>query len=182
MDDNFSVLEFKEEQQFRQWWIWAINLVAISVPIVFIIVMFTRDPEKNSMILTWVLTTSIILMGFVIALLWYMKLKTRISSFALQFFFTPIFISKTIRWEEIEYVELINYGFVGGWGVRFSLKYGTVYNVGGRMGLFIKLKSGQKLCVGTQKPEELRRMLAKFPSEWEEAERPWGKEKIRNLR
>ena len=181
MNENLSVPEFKEEQQFRQWWIWAINIAAISIPVVFIIVMLNREPGKNNMITAWILITSIIMMGFIMALLWYMKLKTRISPFGLQFFFTPIFLSKNIRWEEIEYVELINYGFTGGWGVRFSFKYGTVYNVGGRMGLFIKLRSGQKLCIGTQQPEELRRILAKFPGEWKEMERPWGKEKIRHL-
>src|SRR5690554_7570605 len=55
------------------------------------------------------------------------------------------------------YTTLFRSGFVGGWGIRFTMKYGTVYNIKGNKGLFVKLKNGKTFIVGTQKPEELEK-------------------------
>lgn len=60
-----------------------------------------------------------------------------------------------IEWSNIEHAEMLDYGFVGGYGVRIGTKYGTVYNVKGRMGLALVLKSGKKLLIGTQRPDEM---------------------------
>lgn len=54
-------------------------------------------------------------------------------------------------------MKVINYGFVGGWGIRLWTKYGTVYNVSGNKGLFIKLKNGKTMVIGTQKSQELEK-------------------------
>lgn len=54
---------------------------------------------------------------------------------------------------------LVNYGFVGGWGIRLGTKYGTVYNTKGNKGLFILLNNGKKYCIGTQKEDELREII-----------------------
>ena len=72
--------------------------------------------------------------------------------------FTP-FVSKCIPWTNIKHAEVINYGFVGGWGIRLGGTYGTVYNIKGRKGLSIELKDGHKFIIGTQKPEELRHFI-----------------------
>lgn len=55
----------------------------------------------------------------------------------------------------------MNYGFVGGWGVRLWTAFGTVYNVRGKMGLAIKLKDGTKFLIGTQKEMELKSVIIK---------------------
>ena len=39
------------------------------------------------------------------------------------------FVKKRIKWTEIKKAEVVNYGFVGGWGIRLSIEYGTVYNI-----------------------------------------------------
>lgn len=69
------------------------------------------------------------------------------------------FANKVTPWAEIENAEVVNYGFVGGWGVRLGTRYGTVYNVKGNKGLAVQLKSGKKYLIGTQKPEELMTFL-----------------------
>jgi hypothetical protein len=61
-------------------------------------------------------------------------------------------------------MKVLNYGFVGGWGVRLWTKYGTVYNVKGNIGLAIELKNGTKFLIGTQKEIELRSFLEKIPA------------------
>ena len=180
MDAYLALPRFKEEQQFRQWWIWAILIVCFLIPIVSIVFFLNREPGENNMITVWVVTTSSLIMGFLLLFFWYLKLKTEVDPYRIYIHFYPFVTTKSYQWEDIEYAELVDYGFVGGWGVRMFTKYGTLYNVSGKMGLAFKLKNGKKICVGTQRPEELRKILAKIPAEWEEMARPWGKEKIRN--
>ena len=62
-------------------------------------------------------------------------------------------------WTEIKSVKLLDYGFVGGWGIRFWTKYGTVYNIRGSKGLLLEFSDGKTIVVGTQKEEELKFFL-----------------------
>jgi len=50
-----------------------------------------------------------------------------------------LFVKKRFKWEDIKSAEIVKYGFVG-YGIRISLNHGTVYNVKGNQGLFLKLK------------------------------------------
>jgi len=59
---------------------------------------------------------------------------------------------------------VVDYGFVGGWGVRWWTKFGTVYNVMGRIGLAIELKNGKKLLIGTQKKTEVGAIVKQYLS------------------
>ena len=85
------------------------------------------------------------------------KIESEIDQFGVKVKSWP-FADKNIKWKDIESAEVIQYGFVGGWGVRLWTKYGTVYNTGGKTGLFVKLKSGKKVLIGTRKPEELKKI------------------------
>lgn len=67
-----------------------------------------------------------------------------------------------INWTNVEHAEVLDYGFVGGFGTRLSLRYGTVYNIWGKMGLALKLKNGSKLLIGTQKPKEMKECVDLF--------------------
>ena len=89
---------------------------------------------------------------------WFVKLKTNINGAGIEMNYFP-FAKKEVKWSEIKEVKVVNYCFVGGWGLRYFTKYGTVYNVAGRHGLAIQLKSGIKFLIGTQRPEELKEKL-----------------------
>jgi len=43
--------------------------------------------------------------------------------------------------------------------VRYSSKFGKIYNTSGREGLALKLKDGSKICIGTQKVSELKELV-----------------------
>ena len=64
-----------------------------------------------------------------------------------------------VEWNEIKNAKVVNYGFVGGWGIRLWTQYGTVYNMKGNKGLAIELKTGKKFLIGTQKEVELDNFL-----------------------
>ncbi|TPV31432.1 hypothetical protein FJ651_14660 [Paucihalobacter ruber] len=149
---------FKETQRFTQWWLWAINIL------VFLLVSLTLytslNIETNTNNYSWMLFIWIITL-LIPVLFWLMRLETRIDRGGIYIKYVP-FLRRSYKWEDIQSFEVINYGFVGGWGIRFGTKYGTVYNVKGNKGLYLILKSGKRVCIGTQQPELLKKMLEKF--------------------
>jgi len=102
-----------------------------------------------------------IIMFSLVGLFLIMKLKTSIDKNGINMHFFP-FIKKSVDWQQIKNVKVVNYGFVGGWGIRLWTKYGTVYNMKGNKGLTIELLNGKNFLIGTQKPEELTAMLEKI--------------------
>lgn len=148
-------LEFKEEQKFTQWWVWIILLSLLSIPF------YNFFYEGLSGLLK---SVPIIL---AVALFYFLKLKTKIDENNITINYT-LFNNKTVNWTQIKTVKLIDYGFVGGWGVRFWTKYGTVYNIRGCKGLLVGLNNGKTFVVGTQKEKELKEFLkqiGKYKSE-----------------
>ena len=87
-----------------------------------------------------------------------MRLKTEINEQGITMHFRP-FTKRQIAWQEIENAKVLDYGFVGGWGIRLWTNYGTVYNTKGSKGLALELKDGKKLLIGTQNPEKLEEVL-----------------------
>jgi len=143
---------FKETQKFRQLWLWILLLSSSFVPIYLIY----KDSRENSFSNDHLLT--IIIFVSVILLLWFSTLETIITEKYIQVKYFP-FVNKTFQLNDIKFMKVIDYGFVGGWGIRFWTKYGTVYNTSGSKGLHIKLATGKSYVIGTQKPEELQRII-----------------------
>lgn len=151
--------EFKEEQKFNQWWLWLILILMGVLPIIGIYKQLILEEKlgDNPMSDISLLIFSIIMFSLV-GLFLIMKLKTSIDKNGINMYFFP-FIKKSVDWQQIKNVKVVNYGFVGGWGIRLWTKYGTVYNVKGDKGLEIVLKSGKKFLIGTQKETELSTII-----------------------
>lgn len=153
---------FKEKQKFTQWWLWLLLLGIGFLPIyaiynqIFLGNKFGDNPMSNLGLILFSL-----FIFFFIFFFYSLKLKTIISTNEISFRFIP-FNSKKVKWKEIASIEVINYGFVGGWGIRYGTKYGTVYNVSGKKGLAIKLKNNKRFVIGTQKSIELEKVINEF--------------------
>jgi hypothetical protein len=153
---------FKEEQKFTQWWLW---LLLIGIGILPIYGMYKQlilgekfgDKPMSDLEL---IVFSVCIFGL-IALFWLMQLKTEINENEIKMSFFP-FVKKQVCWKEIKSAEIVNYGFAGGWGIRFWSKYGTVYNTKGNKGVAIELVNGKKFLIGTQKEAELNNILRKI--------------------
>lgn len=143
---------FTEIQRFRQWWVWAILLISCGIPLYIIFNDTTKSIYSFDGLFTIIILVSVILV------MWFTKLETVITEKSIQVKYFP-FVNKTFLIEEIEMMKVINYGFVGGWGIRFWTPYGTVYNTSGTKGLHFQLKNGKRYVIGTQKPEELQRII-----------------------
>src|SRR5690554_7999866 len=153
---------FKEEQKFTQWWLWLI-LIGIGVlPIIRIYKQLIIEEKfgDNPMSDLGLIIFSIFIFGL-ITLFWFMRLKTIIDQNEIRMSFFP-FVKKKVNWKDVKSAEVVNYGFVGGWGIRLGTKYGTIYNIKGNRGLAIELLNGKKFLTGTQKETELREILAKI--------------------
>ena len=161
-------IHFKEEQKFRQWWIWAIILLSVGVWFYSIVVQVILgkdlgdNPTSNTfLILIGVLPFIIIYAFFSI------KLITVVDSEGVHYRFVPWQRKvKTIQPSEIQEYRIRKYSPIreyGGWGVRTgSRKYGNAYNVSGNTGMQFILKNGKKLLIGTHRPEPFRRAMEKI--------------------
>lgn len=151
---------FTEVQRFRQWWILA--------PLLFFTAwigygLFGQlsggEPFGNKPLSDQ--GAVILLAGWLIFLyffLMYLELRTEIGEKGISVRFRGL-SSKRFAWEDIQQTEMVTYRFVG-YGLRLLTPYGTVYNVGGNQGLVIRLKSGKRYLIGTQKPDALKASLA----------------------
>jgi hypothetical protein len=160
-------LEFKEEQKFTQWWLWLLLIPIGFLPVFGIYKQLIKgesfgDKPMSDAGLIFLAVFVFALLGLFVM----MKLKTSITSKGIQMSFFP-FVTKKVDWTEIQTAKVLNYGFVGGWGIRLGTKYGTVYNMKGNKGLAIQLKNGKRFLVGTQKEADLKAFMAKMPVETE---------------
>ena len=154
---------FEEEQRFTQWWLWVILISVGILPIVGVYKqVLLGEPFGNNPMSNTGLIIFMVCMLLFVGLFRLMKLKTVINKNGIEISFSP-FLKRAFKWEEITYYEIVNYGFVGGWGIRLGTTYGTVYNVKGNKGLALQLKNGKKYLIGTQKEHELKRLIDKMP-------------------
>ncbi len=146
---------FTENQRFNQWWLWLLIVVITIIPVIDFFKKFTNNTVSKETIF------GVIILLLSILFLVIIKLKTTITPKTIQVTFFPL-INKNIEINTIKSMNVINYGFIGGWGIRLFTKYGTVYNIKGKMGLHIQLKNGKQLIIGTQKPSELSKIISQI--------------------
>src|SRR5690554_3845480 len=148
---------FQETQRFTQWWLWLL-LFSVSLTIYRPIYMAISEGQPLDAG-QWV---GVIILAVVILFMFIIRLDTRIDERGIYVKFFPVIPKfKFYPWEEIstavvrKYSPLMEYG---GWGIRFGWN-GKAYNIKGNKGLQLKFKSGNALLIGTQKAEELQKVL-----------------------
>ena len=153
-------IRFSEQQKFIQGWI---GFILIGVFLfsfygiyqqIIVGAPFGQQPMSN----TGLTLFSLLMLG-VTALFSILQLNTEIDDHEIRIVFVPL-IKRRIPWDEIKRIEVVDYGFVGGWGIRPWTRYGTVYNTRGRHGVAIELNNGKKCLIGTQKVSELTAAIA----------------------
>ncbi len=154
---------FNEKQKFK-WWVFLILFFALGTVLSGIIInLFNDTPQPvgigNSVAILFGVSVSVVL----IVLFAVANLKIEIDEFYLTYQFFPFhFSKKKIHWEDVKrayirtYKPLIEYG---GWGIRYSFKNGTAYNLSGKTGLQLELKNGKKILFGTQRQEDLQQVM-----------------------
>ena len=151
--------KFKEVQKFRQWWLLLILIGIGLLPVygIYKQLLLKENFGNQPMSDLGLIIFTIGIFAF-IALFWSMQLTTQIDQHEIKMSFFP-FVKKRLSWREIKNIKIVDYGFVGGWGIRLGTKYGTVYNIKGTKGLAIELVNGKKFLIGTQKEIELQKIV-----------------------
>lgn len=150
---------FEEEQRFRQLWLW---VVVLAVSVTSLVILYGKW-AADELVREPVGSTLTFLIGAGGPILFYaMKLVTRLDSNDLSLRFSPfrnrdIPLEDIVRWEARSYNPILEYG---GSGLRWRPGKGKAYNVGGSHGVQLYLAEGEKLLVGSQRPEELAEALA----------------------
>ena len=95
-------IDFKEEQKFRQWWLWLILTGIAILPIygiykqIILEVKFGDKPMSDAGLIIFCL----VIFSF-IAMFWFMRLKTEIDKNEIRMNFFP-FIKKRVNCKEIK--------------------------------------------------------------------------------
>ena len=150
---------FKEEQKFTQWWIWLFLIVIGVLPVFGIYKQlilgqkFGDNPMPDEGLIAFTILTFLFIIFFAV-----MRLETEIDQKEIRIHFFPL-VKKRYHWNEVKSAEVINYGFVGGYGIRLWTKFGTVYNTKGNKGLAIVFSNRKKILIGTQKEKELAEFI-----------------------
>lgn len=146
---------FKEEQKFTQWWLWIILIGIGIIPVLGMYKQFIIGEKfgDKPMFDEGLILFGVFILGLNV-LFFFIRLSTEIDKSEIRLCFFP-FVKKSVSWSAIKSAQVVNYGFVGGWGIRLWTSYGTVYNIKGNKGLAIELLNGKKFLIGTQRESEL---------------------------
>jgi hypothetical protein len=150
---------FEEKQSFRQVWIWAL-LLTINGTLLYgmyqqmvLKIPFGNNPMSNS---GYIVTIILILLFNLF--FFFLQLRTRIDEEGIHIRFFPLHIKyKSYLWSTISKAYIREYKPIreyGGWGLRLG-----AYNVSGNKGLQLEFKNGDKLLIGTNKPDELNAVI-----------------------
>ncbi len=157
--EGYSIASFREEQRFRQIWIWflILGIAALMWYSAFTQIIqrrpFGENPAPNSLlIIFWVL------FGLGLPVLFFsIRLITEVRLDGIYIRFFPFhFSSKKIAFQDLQSFEVRTYNALreyGGWGIRYGPQ-GKAYNVGGNRGVQLVLTDGKRILIGSQKPEE----------------------------
>jgi len=158
-------MRFQENQNLAPWILWFIRLLSIGLISInlwgFCQQVILGQPFGDKPGPDWVFPFMFLLQASIWWLFEKIQLSTVIDSKGIRMHFFP-FTKKNIRWSAIDKAKIINYGFVGGWGIRLGTKYGTVYNTKGKEGVWLHLKDGSKFVIGTQKKQELEKVIRTY--------------------
>ena len=155
---NKNKIQFLEIQQMSQT-IRIITLIAnlIFAGIILHMKIYMQFP------LNWPIIIAIIALDIIMGLLFVsIKLETVVIQNELYIRYWPMVYSyKLIPLEDITSIQSVTYsplGDYGGWGIR-GTKKNRCYNAQGDQGVLINYTNGNRLLIGSQKPDELESTL-----------------------
>ena len=160
-----SPVEFHEEQQFRQPWLWLLLLLlTLGMSALFGYGIYRqlflgqvwgdRPMSDHALIISAVLTVAVC--GGTCLLFYTLRLITVVDNEGIRLRFFPL-TRKHIRFDAIRSCKAVRYHPIreyGGWGIRFS-RTGRAYNVSGDRGVQLELSTGKSFLIGSQKADAL---------------------------
>ena len=161
---------FREEQGFRQWWIWLlIGFVVVLQWWGFVQQIVLGQPWGTKPARDWLMVLLWLLIGIGLPVFFHrLRLIVTVTDNSVDIHFRPL-TRRTIPIADVTHVEARTYSPLreyGGWGIR-GLGGSKAYNVSGNRGVELTLKDGEKVMIGSQRADDLSHAIAIAQgSEW----------------
>lgn len=154
---------FIENQRFNQWWLYLI----IIIPVFILVLPFLLNIEKIMARKDLsVLLIPLLILFLVYFFIFSIRLKTRIDEKGIHYQFFPFNLKlKIVPWSDLEQCFCRSYrplSEFGGFGYRVKFRNRKALNIRGNWGIQLIFNNGKKLLIGTQKPDEVKRILEKY--------------------
>lgn len=124
-------------------------LVALVVAYTY----FRRGAPAGTILILAAVGMSVLLIAFLFS-----RLHVEVTEQDLIVRFGPGWQAKKVPLEMIEEIDVVQYPWYYGWGIRLTPK-GTLYNVSGTRAVHLRLGNGNQLLVGSDEPERLAAVL-----------------------
>lgn len=162
MSDDGQVF-FREEQNFRQPWVWAfvlLPMILIACGIAWQII--SGRPWGNYPLPTAALVANEAVLIVIAVWVYQMRLVTEVRADGLSVHFQWLWRRRRIPFATLHSYRVVTYNPLreyGGWGIRYGANGAQAYNVSGDRGVQCEFMDGKRLLIGSQRPEELARAL-----------------------
>lgn len=156
--------DYYESQRMKNSWVWLIISVAQGLLLwgliqqVIMEIPWGKKPTSDTMLIVsncFVLFTALMMV--------LLKMEVRINSDGVRFRYPPFqWKWKKIDWADVSEVHVIHYSLLdyGGWGSLWGgANRGWGYCVSGNRGIRFLLKDGEKIMLGTKRPEKVEKYL-----------------------
>jgi hypothetical protein len=150
--------EFIESKKLKLWMVQVFLIITLGLSVYALLFqLFTQSSFGNRDIPSWLFGIGIFILLGLIASFVNLKLETEINNEGIKVKF-GILAQESWAWADIKKTSLVKHSFLG-LGKRKNAQYGTVLSTGGRQGLAVELKNGQKWLINIQDTEELSKLL-----------------------
>jgi hypothetical protein len=154
---------FREEQRFRQWWVWGIVAVVAAVAWWGLIQQIVLNkPFGNNPGPDWVVWVLWAVIGLGLPVLFvFIRLVIEVTTDAVVIRYRPL-MKRSILLADIEQAKARAYNAVkeyGGWGVKGWSFKNVAYNVSGGHGVELTLRDGRRVMLGSQRSDELAQAI-----------------------
>jgi hypothetical protein len=159
MPPSTSTPLFREEQRFRQWWVWVLVVGPAALAWwVFIRQIAQGEPVGQNPAPDWLVWAVWLFIGLGLPFFFSrVSMVVEVSGDAVRIRYRP-FSRRAIAFSEIARVEARTYSAVkeyGGWGIKGWSKEKMAYNVSGNRGVELTLMGGRSVMLGSQRADEL---------------------------
>jgi len=154
---------YREVQGGGLWWAWLIVLLVAAVAWwLFVEQLVLGHPLGTDPLPDWGAWIVWALVGLGLpSLVLSMRLVTEVSSQGVAIRFRPL-TRRFIRFADISEVSARTYSPMkeyGGWGIKGWSRRNIAYNISGNRGVQLVLKDGRRILVGSERAEELARVI-----------------------
>lgn len=151
---------FREEQRFRQPWVWAAVVVAAVAAWLPLLLLALDDEGETPAWLAWLLAIGVgVGLPVLVALA---RLRVEVYDDRVVIRYRP-FTTRTITFDHVVSADAVTYRPVreyGGWGIKGWSRRKVAYNVAGHRGVLITLADDRTVLIGSARAEDLSASIA----------------------